>query len=161
MQTYKNKKDDFATKVCSHCNKLAEIVSVFGVKGHRAQLYLHVSHVSVCVSSWSAPLAFAVGSRPGSLLLTLLLLCPRFLLWVCLGSFKRPTGWFKHNTDEWHHRERDDIKKINTNRLQRWRKVEENRFSPHSTNLCGGQKVYFFFVCFQVQTCYHGNSNLW
>lgn len=52
-----------------------ELLSVFGIKWHRTQFYFDVGHVSVCVSACSAPLAFAVRSRSGSLLFTLLILC--------------------------------------------------------------------------------------
>lgn len=75
--------------------KPAEIFSVFGIKWHRTQFDFDVSHVSVCASSWSFPLASAVWSRSGSLLLSLLMPHPRRLLWVCVGSFKRPAAWFQ------------------------------------------------------------------
>lgn len=81
-------------RICNYNVKPVEISSVFGIKRHGSQFYFHIGHVSVCVSSWSAPLAFTVWSRSGSLLLSLLMLRPRLLLRVV--SLKRPAVWFKH-----------------------------------------------------------------
>lgn len=99
MQTFKKKKEKILHRICKYIIKPVEIFSVFGIKRHRTQFYFHIRNVSVCVSSWSAPLSFTLWSRSGSLLLSLVMLRPGFL-GVCVRSFKRPTVLFKHKTFE-------------------------------------------------------------